>query len=390
MNRTKVILILIAAAVLSAVVWFLAQPDGSVVLLQAQRNLVEAETFRYEIELDTKGVWARKEIALTAGEEPIHLTGTVRSDLNRTDPVLPASVSSFDLTLASEGEDVFLRGDARRKDGRHYLRLKEASRTIFPGIERAINKWVFSDAPFTDFFVVKEEGEFEEFPLDTDGVGELEEAFSTIQVFRHLETLGTEEVDGVKNFHYRIGVSQEAVAALLLKKKELMTGVPVESEDFVEMLAKVSTWGDITGEVWIGKKDRRMRRIDLTTTLPEELGGATVSARTFLSRYGEPVEVDAPEAEDVMDLFGRILLGRLNLAGDRTIEEVIEEEEEEVPEAQPETGDSDGDGLSDSSESFYGSDAWNPDSDADGWPDGLEVRNGRDPMGPGVLFGFGL
>jgi len=403
MNKTKVIFILIAAAALSAVVWFLAQPDGSIVLLQAQKNLAEAKTLRYEVELDVVGVWARKELPLGGGEDPIHFKGTVRTDIDRNDPVLPASSSHFDLSLSSQDSEFLLRGDARKKDGRHYLRLQEASMEFFPGIERAIGKWVYSDDPFIEFLVPKEETELEEFPLDGEAIKELETGFSTIPIFRHIETLAPEKLDGAENLHYRIGINSEAVAALLLKKKELATGVEAEAEEFIELLAQVSTWGEVEGEIWIGKKDRRIRRLDLKTTLPEELGGAVISTKTFMTRYGEAVSVEAPEAEDVLDLFGRILIGRLDLAGERDIKEAPPEEDEaaaglvpaegeeagaETPVVQ--TGDSDGDGLSDASESFYGSDAWNPDSDGDGWSDGVEVANGRDPMGPGVLFGFGL
>ena len=43
-----------------------------------------------------------------------------------------------------------------------------------------------------------------------------------------------------------------------------------------------------------------------------------------------------------------------------------------------------------SEEFIFGSDSWNPDTDGDGWTDGVEVANGKNPVGPGALFGFGL
>lgn len=49
------------------------------------------------------------------------------------------------------------------------------------------------------------------------------------------------------------------------------------------------------------------------------------------------------------------------------------------------TLDKDGDGLSDEAEERYGTDASNPDTDGDGYLDGLEVKNGFDPLGTGVL-----
>lgn len=390
MTKTKIILALLGAATLAVVVWFLTQPEGSVVLMQAQRNLAETDTVHYEMELDVQGVWGRNEVQLGNGEDPIHLKGRIVSDLDRSNAELSASVSQFDLSLSSQDAGLVMKGDARRKDGRHYLRLQEASDALFPGIDRAIGKWLFSDQPFMQFLISQEEEEFEEFPLSAAAIVELEEGFSTIQVFQHVETLPNEEIDGVKNLHYRIRISEEAVAALLLKKRELATGVDAEAEEYIELIAEVKTWGEITGEAWVGKKDRRLRRLDLKTTLPDELGGAAIETRIFFSRYGEPVSVEAPEAEDVMNVFERILIGRLNLAGDREIGTVPEKEIVEESEEEDVIGDTDGDGLSDASESFYGSDAWNPDSDADGWPDGVEVANGRDPMGPGVLFGFGL
>ncbi|MEA3248871.1 MAG: sulfatase-like hydrolase/transferase [Patescibacteria group bacterium] len=47
--------------------------------------------------------------------------------------------------------------------------------------------------------------------------------------------------------------------------------------------------------------------------------------------------------------------------------------------------DTDGDGLSDLREKAMGTDWSNPDSDGDGFPDGIEVTNGYDPTGEGMV-----
>ncbi|MEK7606701.1 MAG: hypothetical protein AAB444_00675 [Patescibacteria group bacterium] len=47
--------------------------------------------------------------------------------------------------------------------------------------------------------------------------------------------------------------------------------------------------------------------------------------------------------------------------------------------------DTDGDGLPDFTESFYDTDARNPDTDGDSYLDGEEVRHGYSPLGLGKL-----
>ncbi|MBI4143146.1 hypothetical protein HY480_04700 [Candidatus Uhrbacteria bacterium] len=48
--------------------------------------------------------------------------------------------------------------------------------------------------------------------------------------------------------------------------------------------------------------------------------------------------------------------------------------------------DTDGDGLSDTEETFYGSNPRKSDTDGDGFTDGAEVEKGYSPTGPGKLF----
>lgn len=395
------------------------KPKPEDVILQAQKKLAAEKTFRAETEFAVDGVLDRPEISF--GESRVALAGRTRTDTDRTDPVDPASASTFDFTLTSGDERIVMRGEGRRGDYQHYVKLDEVSDALFPGIKEVEGEWMRSSDPFLDLLIEPLEKDLVLNDLTQEGYEEMHRAFGSVTLFEAKDTLPSETIDGVKTFHYAVALRPDVAAAMLARLRELRTGVEAAPEDYALTLAQVMSWGEPTGEVWIGRKDLRFRKIRLSSRASERTGGADVEATVWFSRYGQSVEAELPkDAKDVADLIGRVIAGRLNLAGDRLFSfrdlgvqplppsEEAPTPEEEEPEAEegteevqePEQGlpetevekdaDTDGDGLADSQEFFYGSDAWNPDTDGDGWDDGTEVANGKDPTGPGALFGFGL
>lgn len=422
MNKRWIAITILLAGAATALAWFLLRPDPTDVILQAQKKLVNEGTFRVESDFTIDGVFDRPELSF--GESRVTLTGRTRTDADRSDPTDVVTSSMFDFSLASGEERLLLNGIAGRADHQHYLRIDEVSDALFPGIEDARGIWMRSSDPFLDLLIRPLEEGLVLNDLDAEGFDEIHRAASVVNIFEHADTLASTEIDGMKTFHYAVTLRQDVAAALLVRIRELRTGLPSEPEDYALALAKVLSWGEATGEVWIGKKDLRFRKIALSSRLSDPTGGARLEGQLLFSRFGEPVTFEIPDAQDVEDVLGRVISGRLALAGDRTIvirtgeeaeagEETSEEsaDEGESPSSdapteedgvdtdgssgtQQDSGsgvtDSDGDGLSDSEEFIYGSDAWNPDTDGDGWTDGVEVANGKNPVGPGALFGFGL
>jgi len=393
MRKRTIILGGIGLAAVAALAFFMLQPDPQTVLRKAQRKLAAEKTMR--VDVDAKLAVAPQDFSDAVTLSATSVDITLRVDLDRGDPVNPASVSMFSFMQGSGAAATKLAGESRKKDGRHYLRLEEAGDLDAGIADRLKGVWVASDRSFLEFLMPPDERSLAEHPLDGAGVAAMTQAFMNVDAFTVTSKLPDEKLGDAKTRHYAVEMNMESVSALLLKLRESRTGVPITAEDVLAVTADIARWGRPVGEVWIDKRTGKFLKVGLIT--PVDVGGAEGAAggTVTFSRYGQPVVVDVPDAQDIETVLGPVFTKRLSLAGGRETAEAAPAGKPaaalpETPGKALQDQDSDGDGLSDGQENFYGSDAWNPDTDGDGWTDGLEVEKGMNPIGPGALFGFGL
>ncbi len=393
----KKINIAIAAVLLAAfagLFLWLRHPAPQAVLRRAQGLLASEKTMHVEAIGSLLGASA------AAGPLASDATGvdmTVHADLDRTDPLKPASALTFEFRQQADGRLSKLSGETRRKDGAHYLRLDAADNLDSPDVRKLIGLWVRHDRPFSEFLVPPGEAALSARPLDTAGLEALRKAVATLDLFKVRKTLPAETIGGQEADHFVVEADMQALSALLMKYRQLRSSAELAPADVLAVTDQIIRWGQPYGEVWIGRRDGRFLRLQLQTQLSAADGSTAGGAilRLDFSNYGLPVAVQAPDARDVQDVLGPSFLKRLNLAGDRAVSAAVGSGTGTLglPNGQSfavAATDSDRDGLSDSQEAFYGSDPWNPDTDGDGWTDGLEVEKGMNPNGPGTLFGFGL
>jgi hypothetical protein len=365
-----------------------------VALRRAQVKLAAEKSMH--VELVANLMAAPKDFGAGLVQDATGVDIDVKADLDRRDPVKPASRSVFELKQEVEGKPVRLAGETRRKDGTYYLHLDAADGLAGSGAEKLVGVWAKSDRPMSELLIPPSDAALAERPLDAAGADALRQAVSNVDLFKVDKKLPSEKVGGQDAYHYIVEMNMETASALLLKLRELRSPAPLDSSDVLAVTDLLLRMGKPIGDVWIGKRDGRLAKIVLQTTLSDSDGNAEGGAILLaqFSRYGQTVDVTAPEAKDLETLLGPSFSKRLSLSGGRSQGAPAQPSKggalPTAPDAKANATDTDGDGLVDGQEFFYGSDAWNPDTDGDGYPDGLEVEKGMSPVGPGTLFGFGL
>ncbi|HJV32878.1 MAG TPA: hypothetical protein VJ694_02520 [Patescibacteria group bacterium] len=394
MSKRAIIFGGLGLAAVAALALFLLEPDPQTVLRKAQRALAAEKTMR--IDVAAALALPPQELGGAIVPSATSVDIVMRVDMDRSDPLKTASVTTFAFTQGTGEKQRKLSGEARRKDGRHYLKLEDVGDLSPDAAGRLKGKWVVSDRPYLGFIVPPDERSLAERPLDAAGVAAMAQAFAGVDLFTVTGKKPAEKIGDAMARHYAVEVNMETVSALLLKLREARTGTPIVAEDVMAVTAEIVRWGKPVGEVWIDKRTGKFLKLGLISAVQDGESSGAVGGTVTFSRYGQPVAVDVPQAEDLESVLGPVFSKRLSLAGGRaqtTPETAPSKEQEPVkpaPGAAVQDADSDADGLSDGQENFYGSDAWSPDTDGDGWTDGLEVEKGMNPTGPGALFGFGL
>jgi len=241
--------------------------------------------------------------------------------------------------------------------------------------------------------------------------------YNKYELLEFQEDLGDTKLGNINAYHYKVKLDGIALANFYMDVvEEMMTEIEAEDkgglfnkeefnktfkeikediEKYDYVISKITNNVDV--EIWIGKNDKLIYRtkiygmfdkefirmiedeiINRGDILEEDLADKLNSdedglfefkADIRMSDFNKPVEIVEPEeAENLIKVLSGMFGGFMGTGSGGTFDRGI---------------DTDADGLSDSLETFYGTDINNPDTDSDGYKDGEEVESGFDPLIPG-------
>jgi hypothetical protein len=167
-------------------------------------------------------------------------------------------------------------------------------------------------------------------------------------------------------------------------------------DDRVLASTQAAQLSNLSVRLWIGTNTHYLHRVQVGGFFAQEdsVNPIPVDVRIDFSDFNKPFEGQTP---DNVRAFKTVLTSVLSnlpdadrLGASKSFITIVDEDVRLPVEKIETSSDVDGDGLDAVLEAFYGTDPLNPDTDGDGMSDGDEVRAGRNPRGPGSLFGFGL
>lgn len=195
------------------------------------------------------------------------------------------------------------------------------------------------------------------------------DAFNNRKVFSLTKTLASENIDGVSAHHYAYAISATNFSQFIDDVVTILGNDAVGSRTVNNIKKNIAEISNVTGEVWIGKKDHLFRKITFSVApladQVEKTGIESVNGVVTFTQYNADQHIVAPDnAKSIADI----------------IQAQVDAAQEKDAELKR---DDDNDGLTNIQEDLYKTDRNNPDTDGDGFLDGDEVHNGYDPLGPG-------
>lgn len=365
-------------------------PRPSDVLRATMRRMATAKTFHVETDVNWRGT------AGPAGfkkDELFHLS--TQGDIDRNDPEKPRSTQQFSI----EDHDQKIVGEYRRAGEVRLFRLSDIPEQI-GGVSFASlkNSWLRFD-----FDTIANR-----FDLPVIGGGRrdltLIESNSLTKAlistpFVVVDTyVNTEQLDGDPVFHYKVSFEPLFIKDIILRVESAKLGRDLTEKEKAVIETYFANTVVEPGEAWIGTRNDTLYRLRLRLRYDDGKRTGVLDVSMAFSRLDQPLSLTTP-TDGVIDATPIALSllpglsGRLPLAADGSLSRGTSDATDRsggLPNQQPgiSTGDTDGDGLSNVLESFYGSNANDPDSDDDGVSDGAEIEHGQSPTGPGLLFDF--
>jgi len=246
-------------------------------------------------------------------------TVQVTAQDDTSDPENPKGVGSFSMQLASDipGESFSIVGDIRELGTTSYMRVTdvdlpaEAAFTLALMFGIDINEiqgqWLQLDAA-TLLGIQEKVDEETLLQRQQEYAEKINQLFSENQIYYVKDELSDDIIAGAKVYHYELVLDNDELRKVLpeLFKLTLALSAPPEpKEEFATDLMAgmmagalselLDEMGEITGEMWIGKKDYRLYQAtaEKTFTVFDE-DTLTIDFSLSFSRFNEPVTVEAP------------------------------------------------------------------------------------------------
>ncbi len=253
-------------------------------------------------------------------KQELKIDGDFAIDNDETNPDNPKSAAKFNLNLATEGMQFSLAGETKTIGETIYFKL-----TTIPALpmlepffaimgidlQQIKNQWIKFDM-----------GEFKkETEKQTEKQKELKrnlkELIANKNFFIVKAELPDEKINGIKTYHYAVALNNEEVKKIipeLLKIAGEEGGtmpLPIDIEESQEKIDEfLNKVGEITADVWIGKKDLYLykleldKEIDLNRFEDNEKGTIAIEFTTEFSKFNQPIETTVPgEFKTIKEIF---------------------------------------------------------------------------------------
>jgi hypothetical protein len=193
---------------------------------------------------------------------------------------------SFDISSDLLGEAMQIGLEFRFIQQKAYIQIRNMEEFLqFLGLANLNNQWVEID--------MKTLQDTADIELSTDvNISEIGDAFADRPEFLKItEKLPTEEIDGVKTFHYAYEIDKDLLIRFVEElSSEGKTDINFSTEDFDDIES-------IKGEIWIGKKDYYPYKLTLNV-MGYDTGQSGDSNQLnftlFLKNFNQVVQIDVP------------------------------------------------------------------------------------------------
>jgi len=147
----------------------------------------------------------------------------------------------------------------------------------------------------------------------------IEELLENKKIYIVQKELPDETVGKTKVYHYQIALNKEEIIGLMPEllelTRQLNEGTQIHLEEIEEMEEFFEKAGDFIAEVWIGKKDRLLykldfeKEIDLSKFEEAEEGRIVMKLTVNLSEFDEPFQIKPPSDVKPVEEFLESFMG---------------------------------------------------------------------------------
>lgn len=209
-----------------------------------------------------------------------------------------------DISNKMNDSEMQVAGELLSKGGDLYIKLSETPSVQMFDLSALKGLWYKFD--LNSFKVQTEQTDAEQ-ELSRSQIKKMQKLLANTEFFRVVKDNGEEALDGIATYHYEVKVNQSELEKFFREANKIVEGrelTQIEEQEMNDNLQKLS---EIDGDLWIGKKDYMLYRVELSGQSETEENGVTrYDIAINLRNFGKKVEINKPSDVrefDMMSLF---------------------------------------------------------------------------------------
>jgi hypothetical protein len=329
MKKTIITLIALIIIVAGFVVaysqeWYPFSPSPEEILNRSFSKMFDLKTYHFESQVKSSAEYSQESQGLTIESMDMTIVG----DGDLTDPEKIKSHLDLTVIMGMEGMDISLQLEGiSLGDDKIYLRLVSLPAPISSmlaifglDIDSLKDQWILTE--------LKESGVSEEEKEESkEFINKIKGIFEGKELLELKKVLEDEEINGQMNYHYLVSLDKETVQELIPDFKDILAEYSEESsleelslgeeeeEALNEFLNKMDERNLLDFEIWIGKKDNYIHKIEIDigeklSALYEEgeisrIENPVFTVDIIFSQFNEEVIIEEPVgAKTLEEIFG--------------------------------------------------------------------------------------
>jgi hypothetical protein len=216
----------------------------------------------------------------------------------------------------SAGSEMKISGEVLSKEGIFYVKLSETPDVKIVDLSSLKGMWYKFDLDSLAM-APKIETEEEE-TMSKSQIRKMKKLLAKTEFFRVVKDHGEEEVNGVATNHYEVKVNQAELENFFREGTKLAENRSLTSLEESEMKKTLQKFSEIDGDLWIGKKDFNLYRVELSGQQESADGGVVrYDIAANMKNFGKKVTINKPadvREFDMMSMFAPQLGAFDNLA----------------------------------------------------------------------------
>ena len=270
-------------------------------------NLSEVETLNLDIRVALNGQFPQ--LAVLDGDAVTEPSSIMMSFVGDVDMESEESIQyqmTSSITNKTGNSEMKISGEVLSKDGVFYVKLAETPDVQIVDLSSLKGMWYKFDLDSLQM-APKVEAEEDEADLSRSQLKKMKKLLAKTEFFRVVKDHGEVDVNGMATNHYEVKVNQAELENFFREGTKIAENRDLTKLEESEMKETLQKFSEIDGDLWIGKKDFNLYRVELSGQQATDDGGIVrCDIAINLKNFDNPVTINTPAEVrefDMMTLF---------------------------------------------------------------------------------------